>query len=459
MIESIYLSLLFLFPGTIILTLISTNFKFKYLLGPFTSFAYFNFLSILFFIFNLGAFKFWFYVFALLPIFLIFKVKNKNELFKNYLIMNIGFIVLNTLLNYFSLISLPGNTYHTFDELYKVFYLGTSNMDIGLIPLPMFTAGLFTNYDFDYSLINIFFIQFVFTALFSIFNYVKNKKELLICLIFLFSNLMIFEVFYELITYRSHSLSASALMILFVSFHRFKNSDPEMLILFFTIFILFNSRLENVLFGYLYIFIFKLLNPDKFESSKNLILFSSFLAGLYLVVTLRTLPEDDIRSNPLFILFFVILGLIFVYKSFFNDKFIFITSLLFVTIYSLIFYLNNKEIFRSVISVVYTKLLDPNSGFGLQFLVIICIFLYLSTEAETIPSSFINYFLFVLVLTVLIGILQTNIFVPDTTVDSLENKSIFNPLDLSIFRSLTQTLAVFWLFFTAAVLEKKDLSR
>ena len=123
MIESIYLSLLFLFPGTIILTLISANFKFKYLLGPFTSFAYFNFLSILFFIFNLGAFKFWFYVFALLPIFLIFKVKNKSELFKNYLIMNIGFIVLNTLLNYFSLISLPGNTYHTFDELYTYFII------------------------------------------------------------------------------------------------------------------------------------------------------------------------------------------------------------------------------------------------------------------------------------------------------------------------------------------------
>ena len=64
-----------------------------------------------------------------------------------------------------------------------------------------------------------------------------------------------------------------------------------------------------------------------------------------------------------------------------------------------------------------------------------------------------------MMLFLLIGILQTNIFVPDTTVDSLENKSIFNPLDLSIFRSLTQTLAVFWLFFTAAVLEKKDLSR
>ena len=219
-----------------------------------------------------------------MPIFLVLKVKNKTELFKNYLFMNIGVITLNSFLNYFSVISLPGNTYHTFDELYKVFYLGTSNLDIGLIPLPMFTAGLFTNYDFDYSLINIFFIQFVSTALFSIFNYVKNKKELIICLVLLFSNLMIFDVFYELITFRSHSLTASALMVLFVSFHRFKNSDPEMLILFFTIFILFNSRLENVLFGYLYIFIFKLLNPEKFESSKKLILFSSFLAGLYLVL-------------------------------------------------------------------------------------------------------------------------------------------------------------------------------
>ena len=266
---------------------------------------------------------------------------------------------------------------------------------------------------------------------------------------------MIFEVFYELITYRSHSLTASALMILFVSFHKFKNNGPEELILFVTIFILFNSRLENVLFGYLYIFIFKLLNPAKFESSKKLILYSSFLAGLFLTITLKTLPSDDIRSNTVFILFFVILGSVFVYKSFFNDNIIFVTSLLFVFVYSLIFYITNKEIFRSVISVVYTKLLDPNSGFGLQFIVIICIFLYLSNEAKTIPTSFFNYFLFVLLLTILIGILQTNIFVPDTTMSSLENKSIFNPLDLSIFRGLVQTLAVFWLFSTAVVLEKR----
>ena len=65
---------------------------------------------------------------------------------------------------------------------------------------------------------------------------------------------MIFEVFYELITYRSHSLTSSALMILFVSFHKFKNSDPEV-DFFFAIFILFNSRLENVLFD-IYIFLY-----------------------------------------------------------------------------------------------------------------------------------------------------------------------------------------------------------
>ena len=75
MIESIYLTLLFLFPGTVILSLISSNFKFKYLLGPFTSFAYFNFLSILFLYLILDLLSFGFMFFALLPHIFIFKSK------------------------------------------------------------------------------------------------------------------------------------------------------------------------------------------------------------------------------------------------------------------------------------------------------------------------------------------------------------------------------------------------
>ena len=120
----------------------------------------------------------------------------------------------------------------------------------------------------------------------------------------------------------------------------------------------------------------------------------------------------------------------------------------------LIFYLNNKEIFRSVISVVYTKLLDPNSGFGLQFLLITCIFIYFSNQSKSIPTSFFNYILFISFLTLLIGLLQTSIYLPDTTLDSIENSSIFNPLDLSIFRGLVQTIAIFWLVCLGVYLEK-----
>ena len=457
MIESLYLSLLFIFPGLMITEIFISKFKYKYLLIPFISFAYFNFLTIIFFIFDFGPFRFWFYFFALMPIFLIFKIKNLKKFFTNFLYIFLGFISLNAALSYFSLISLPGNTYHTFDEIYKLFYMGSKNMDIGLIPLPMFTAGLFTNYSFSYSIINIFIIQFLFTTLFSILNYVDTKKGLLISIILFFANIMIFQVFYELITFRSHSLTASSLMILFVMFHKFGNEKPETFLLFITVFILFNSRLENVLFGYFYIFIFKLLNQKKFELSKKLILSSSLLAGGYLSITLRTLPVDDIRSNTIFILSLVLLGSLFVYKSFFKDKIIFISSYIFVTFYLLTFYTNNKEIFRSFASVVYTKLLDPNSGFGLQFLLITCIFIYFSNQSKSIPTSFFNYILFISFLTLLIGLLQTSIYLPDTTLDSIENSSIFNPLDLSIFRGLVQTIAIFWLVCLGVYLEKDSI--
>lgn len=453
MIDSIILSYLFVFPGSLILSVVFTNFKYKYLLTPFISFAYFNFLSILFFILDLSPFRFWFYFFAVLPSLIIFKIKLKKEFFMNFISIGFGFIFINNILNYFSFISLPGNTNLTFDEIYKVFYLGTESLDIGLIPLPMFTSGLFTTYNFNYSIINIFFIQYIFTALFSILNYVSSKKDLLIAIVLLFSNLLVFEVLYELISYRSHSLTASALMILFVNFHKFKDSKPENLILFFTIFILFNSRLENVLFGYLYIFTFKLLNSKKFEASKSLFVSASLLSGLYLMITLNTLPDSDIRSNTLFIAILVCVGTLLIYKSFLSDKFIFSSLIFFVIFYSLMFYILEKEVFRSVISVVYTKLLDPNSGFGLQFILIICIFLALSNRSLTIPKSFFNLILFILLLTILIGILQTYIYVPEASVEYIENMSIFNPLDLSIFRGLVQTISVMWLFKLPVVLE------
>ena len=47
-----------------------------------------------------------------------------------------------------------------------------------------------------------------------------------------------------------------------------------------------------------------------------------------------------------------------------------------------------KEIFQSVVALNYTKLLDPNSGYGLQFLIVISIFLYFSNKAQSIPPEF-----------------------------------------------------------------------
>ena len=48
-----------------------------------------------------------------------------------------------------------------------------------------------------------------------------------------------------------------------------------------------------------------------------------------------------------------------------------------------------KEIFQSVVALNYTKLLDPNSGYGLQFLIVISIFLYFSNKAQSIPQNFL----------------------------------------------------------------------
>ena len=94
----------------------------------------------------------------------------------------------------------------------------------------------------------------------------------------------------------------------------------------------------------------------------------------------------------------------------------------------------------------------------MQFLLITCIFIYFSNQSKSIPTSFFNYILFISFLTLLIGLLQTSIYLPDTTLDSIENSSIFNPLDLSIFRGLVQTIAIFWLVCLGVYLEKDLLT-
>ena len=454
MIDSLYISALFLAPGVIILSMMDSDYKFKFLISPFLSFSYFNFLCIIFFLFKFGPFEYWFYIFALLPLLLIFKVKSFKDLAKNFTFILILFLAIDTVLNYFTLISLPGNTYNTFDQIYKLFYHGTRELDIGIIPLPMFTSGLFTSYNFDYTLMNIYFIQFIFTAFFSLFNLVNDKKEFIIGSIFLISNLLIFDVFYEMITYRSHSLTASALMILFIYFHKSKKNSLDVLILFVAVFIIFNSRLENLIFGYLYIFAFKILNPEKFTKNKLVISSSSLVSGLYLLIIPQTHTDADLRSNTAFVLAVIILGAIFIYKDFFNVRIFYFTSILFSITYVVIMYLLSKDILRSVVSITYVKLFDPNSGFGLQFLLFLVLIIFLIKDSKTIPGKFFIYFIYIFSISLLIGILQSYIYLPEANLELIENISIFNPIDLSTFRSSVQTLSIFWLFSTSVFLEK-----
>ena len=95
-----------------------------------------------------------------------------------------------------------------------------------------------------------------------------------------------------------------------------------------------------------------------------------------------------------------------------------------------------KEIFQSVVALNYTKLLDPNSGYGLQFLIVISIFLYFSNKAQSIHQNFFNFILFIVFMSLYIGILQTVIYQPEASIANIDNLSIFNPLDLSTLEAL-----------------------
>ncbi len=457
MINGIILSIFFILPGGIILNMKKVRAKSDIFLIPFISFGYFNFLSLIFFLFDFEPFEYWFFIFSALSLFLIFKTNNKKLVTKQLFYVTILFLLIDTVLNYFTIISLPGNTQYPFDAVYKIFFQGSNNIDIGYIPLTLFTAGLFTTPDFDYSLINIFFIQFIFTSIFAIFTYAKNRKELLTISLFFLSNLLVFEIFYELVTYRSHSLTASSLIVLFTYFHKIKDPEINKLILFFAIFLLFNSRLENIFFGYLYIFSLNLLNEFKFKKFINITISSSLFAGLYLLVIPQSHREVDPRSNSLFYIIILIIGTFLIYKSFFNKKIIYYLSFLSVVTYTLIMYFLYKEIFQSVVALNYTKLLDPNSGYGLQFLLVISIFLYFSNKAQSIPPEFFNFILFIVFMSLYIGILQTVIYQPEASIANIDNLSIFNPLDLSTFRGSVQTLSIFWVISYAAYAETKNV--
>jgi len=453
-IETVFLNLLFMIPGFFLIELFDIDVKGKYLLTPYLSFGYFNFLSILLFLFNFKEINYWFYLLSLLPLILFFKLKFNLKLLNNFIGVSIFFIFLDLVLSFFTLISLPGNTNNTFDEIYKLFNYGTENLNIGFIPLPMFTSGIFTNLDFSKSLINIFFIQFIFISLFSILNIVKNVKHAVITILFLISNFAIFEVTYELLSYRSHSLTASSLMILFIYFHKKLNLKTQKILIFFAVFLLINSRLENILFGYLYLFSFYLLNSEKFISNKKIILASSTLAGVYMAIIPRSSAEEDLRSSDIFILLLVLFGFLLIYYEFFNTKIIYYLSFIFSYLYVIYSYIIYREIFISVVAVTYTKIFDPNSGYGLQFIFFIVLYIYVTLQSNSVSHQFSKYMLFILYLNFLIGILQTYIYQGQASLEYIENMSIFNPLDLSTFRGSVQTISFLWLVGASAFIEE-----
>ena len=120
-------------------------------------------------------------------------------------------------------------------------------------------------------------------------------------------------------------------------------------------------------------------------------------------------------------------------------------------------YLLSKDILRSVVSITYVKLFDPNSGFGLQFLLFLVLIIFLIKDSKTIPGKFFIYFIYIFSISLLIGILQSYIYLPEANLELIENISIFNPIDLSTFRSSVQTLSIFWLFSTSVFLEKTKI--
>ena len=186
MINGIILSIFFILPGGIILNMKKVRAKSDIFFIFFISFGFFNFLSLIFFLFDFEPFEYWFFIFSALSLFLIFKLTtktcNKTTFLCHYFIFAHRYSF-KLFYNHFT----SRNTQYPFDAVYKIFFKSSNNIDIGYIPLTLFTAGLFTTPDFDYSLINIFFIQFIFTSIFAIFTYRKKPKGIV-------NNFIIFSI-------------------------------------------------------------------------------------------------------------------------------------------------------------------------------------------------------------------------------------------------------------------------
>ena len=74
MINGIILSIFFILPGGIILNMKKVRAKSDIFLIPFISFGYFNFLSLIFFLFDFEPFEYWFFIFSALSLF--FNIQN-----------------------------------------------------------------------------------------------------------------------------------------------------------------------------------------------------------------------------------------------------------------------------------------------------------------------------------------------------------------------------------------------
>ena len=58
-------------------------------------------------------------------------------------------------------------------------------------------------------------------------------------------------------------------------------------------------------------------------------------------------------------------------------------------------YIVSSDIFLSVTALTFTKVLDPNSGYGLQFLFFMIVYIYVCSQSTTISHLFSSSFCFI----------------------------------------------------------------
>ena len=453
-IDILLLIILFITPGLYLSSLIDS--KSQFLLTPVFSIFFWSFSSFIISLNYLIKNIYGNYLIYVLFVVWVIKYKNiKNPIFNIFLLL-----IFENINNAFGLLHIVSTSYISYEA--AVANLSFLPASFGIPSMQISFLKFFID-----SFILLTLNQFIsFSLLFyNLKVLIKSKNLTNIKYLMIVPAFLIFSLFLEIMTIRSHFLASQILCFLLIETFVLKNTKSNNYLFFIMLCLFLSSRLENIVL-YFPIVLFLLY---KYFDDINLI---KNLQSLVLLVLATTLPlvinyhsyvyAQDIRSNILLLFLLVLLLIISILfknqkliKIIFNNlNFLFIISLFLLS--GILFNIFGVKALNSWIFVV-NHLLDTHRGwavFTLYFFLTL-IYLSVSTDDLNLKNIYKNIF-FTFFLIVISSPLHHSIYGGEEWLTGItEGIAIYNPYDESQTRSIIQ-LFLSILPFTVMVPIKKN---